>query len=88
KNKFRCLVNGVPSRVYTLSFVNVWTGHLDSSWENPNNWSCGAVPDADTEVVIAAGTVIINSNVSVGSLIVGSNAVVNVNTGYTLTITH
>ncbi len=43
--------------------TNHWTGSVSSDWENPANWSCGKLPDANTDVVINSGTVVTNSNI-------------------------
>jgi subtilisin-like proprotein convertase family protein len=32
---------------------NTWTGAVSSNWSDANNWSCGAVPGASTDVIIA-----------------------------------
>lgn len=31
---------------------NSWTGAVDSSWSNAANWSCGTIPNANTDVTI------------------------------------
>jgi hypothetical protein len=31
-----------------------WNGSISAAWENPANWSCGAVPDANTDVIISS----------------------------------
>jgi hypothetical protein len=86
--KFRCVINGNNDRSYLLKFENVWTGAMSNAWENAANWSCGSVPDANTDVVINNGNVIIGSNVVIRTLRVMAGATVTVNSGYTLTITH
>jgi hypothetical protein len=86
--KFRCVINGTNDRSYLLKFENVWTGAVSSAWENPANWSCGSVPDPNTDVVINNGNVVIGSNVVIRTLRVMAGATVTVNAGYTLTITH
>lgn len=54
--KFRCVVNGnTYSQIFTLKFASNWTGTINNAWENTGNWSCGAVPDANTDVYIGAG---------------------------------
>ncbi|HMO60932.1 MAG TPA: RagB/SusD family nutrient uptake outer membrane protein [Ferruginibacter sp.] len=35
----------------------IWTGAADSLWQNPANWSCGKVPDANTDVYVLGGTI-------------------------------
>jgi FG-GAP-like repeat/IPT/TIG domain len=86
--KFRCVINGNNDRFYLLKFENVWTGAMSNAWENAANWSCGSVPDANTDVVINNGNVVIGSNVIIRTLRVLAGATVTVNSGYTLTITH
>ncbi|GEM_PF-5916945 len=59
--KFRCRVtNGATTfygPMYTLKFVSTWTGTTDNAWENPANWSCNTIPDANTDVYVNAGSV-------------------------------
>lgn len=72
-------------RLFLVSFVviiftsvsyagtNIWTGSVDSRWENPLNWSEGAVPRLSDKAVINGRLgegIIIESNVVVSSLIV------------------
>lgn len=53
--KVRCLVdNSSFSNEIVFKMVNRWNGAVSSEWENPLNWSCGEVPDSNTEVVIPA----------------------------------
>jgi hypothetical protein len=33
---------------------NSWKGTISAAWENPANWSCGVVPDANTDVFVSA----------------------------------
>ncbi len=84
--QYRCLVDGISSNIFTLKFLDTWTGASNSDWENPANWSCGAVPDENTDVVIKSGTVLINSNVTIRSLQLGAGATLIINSEYTFTI--
>ncbi|HLG40328.1 MAG TPA: hypothetical protein VI461_11700, partial [Chitinophagaceae bacterium] len=88
--KIRCMVNGNSfSQVYTLKFKTSWTGFSNDVWENPANWSCGALPDSNTDVIISGGSPnypIINSNKSVRTLTLNTGANLTVNPGFTLTI--
>lgn len=86
--KFRCLVNGVPGKIFTLTLFETWNGSVSNTWENGANWKCNAVPDAGTDVFINSGNVIINSNVNVRSLTVKPGASVTVTPGFKLTIYH
>jgi len=86
--KYRCKVDNQYSNAYELKFKNDWVGTASSSWEDPNNWGCGLLPDANTDVIINSGNVVINSNVICRSLTVASGVTVTVNSGFTITITH
>lgn len=86
--KFRCAVNGLYSNVYVLRFKDYWIGGSGSAWENSANWSCTQIPDANTEVILNGGAVIINSNVTINSLSLTSGATLTVTTGNTLIIKH
>ncbi len=56
--KYRCkITNGATvsySSENTLRFYNRWLGTVDNSWLNSANWSCGAVPNQYTDVIIPA----------------------------------
>ncbi len=84
--QYRCVVGAVNSNVFVLKFSNRWTGAANSDWNNPANWSCGAVPDANTDVVINSGTVLISSNVTIRSLKINPGASLTVATGFALTV--
>ena len=87
--QYRCLVDQDTSNVFTLQFVDTWTGAVNSSWENPANWSCGSMPDANTDVYINGGAVVVlSSNESVRSLTVSPNSSFTIMAPYTLTINH
>jgi hypothetical protein len=86
--KYRCVVDGNNSAIFTLKFNDTWTGAVDSDWSNPSNWSCGAVPDVNTDVIINSGTIILNTNATVKSLTLNPGVIFTVSSGYNLTITH
>lgn len=87
--QYRCVVDGNNSNIYSLKFVNTWLGTVNDAWENAANWSCGAIPDSNTDVVIGYNAnVIINSDRTVRSLTVKPGATVQVNTGYKVVINH
>lgn len=87
-NEYRCKIGSTFTQVYKLRFENTWTGNINNSWENPGNWSCGIVPDANTDVIVPSGNCIISSNASVRSITAASGANVTVTAGYILNITH
>ena len=35
-----------------LSEILLWTGYISQAWENPDNWQCGILPNASSEVII------------------------------------
>ena len=54
--QYRCLVDGISySAVLLLKFTAYWNGSYSTAWENPLNWNCGFVPDANTDVIINNG---------------------------------
>jgi len=86
--KFRCQVNGNTfSKITTLTFAVNWTGNLDNNWNNTGNWGCGGLlPDANTNVVVNYGQVIVNTNATCRTIYVKPGASVVVNTGFTLSV--
>ncbi len=88
--EYRCLVNGnVYSELYLLKFGVTWEGSVSSAWENPANWGCGSLPDAQTDVVINGGKSnypMLSSNATVRSLRLNTGASGTVQAGYTLTV--
>lgn len=87
-HQYRCLAGTAVSNTFTLRFLNAWTGAQSSAWENSANWSCAAIPDANTDVTINGGTVFINSNITVRTLTLNTGATLNVSPGFILTVTH
>jgi large repetitive protein len=84
--QYRCVTNLFTSTVFTLNIENRWLGTVDGNWENPANWSCGRLPDSNTDVVINGGPVAINTNVTIRSLRLSPLASLTVAAGYTLTV--
>ena len=69
--------------------INSWTGQGGNDhWENAANWSCGRVPGPADAVAINSGTVSINSDVTVYSLVLGAAATLTVTPPYHLEILH
>ncbi len=88
--QYRCFVNGASySSVITLKFVSHWTGGVSKAWEDPANWTCGNVPDANTDVVIqsSANTPEVNSNATCRSTNISPGTTITVKTGFNLNIT-
>lgn len=73
-NLYRCVVDGQNGLVFELRFVNIWLGTVSSAWETPANWSCGVLPDENTDVVINSGTPVLSSNTAIRSISVSAGA--------------
>ncbi len=86
--QYRCVADGAYSKVFNLSFSTTWTGAVDSLWENPANWNCGSIPDANTDVFIDKGKVSLNSNTTIRSLAAQPGAKVTISNNYRFTILH
>ncbi len=86
--RYRCRTDGVYGYEFIAKFEDSWTGTSGNTWETAANWSCGEVPDGNTDVIINTGHPAINSNVAVRTLSVSAPAVLTVNTGFNLTIQH
>jgi len=85
--QYRNLVDGNINS-FSISFKNTWVGAVSTAWENPLNWSCGILPDANTDVVINSGTVELNSSTAIRSLTQSPSATLTIHTGNQLTVTH
>lgn len=65
----------------------IWTGAVSTAWENPGNWSGGAVPSATSDVYInAGGIVLVNSDAEAKRIHVNPGASVTVTPGNSLTV--
>ncbi len=85
--QYRCVTDGSNSISFTLRFVSYWKGANSSAWEDAGNWSCGNLPDANTEVIIDNGNVLLNSNAACRSLAAKTGVAFTINPGFTLTVT-
>ncbi|MCW3111060.1 MAG: hypothetical protein JWQ09_5566, partial [Segetibacter sp.] len=91
--QYRCLVDANPGNITVLKFVQYWMGTANNQWENPLNWSCGIIPDANTDVIILSTGAMspqptISSNRSCRSLTVSPGARCTVAPGFTLNVLH
>lgn len=78
------------SQVFTLKFRLCWEGDVNMLWENPGNWNCNMLPDADTDVYINSGLPLypkVNSNAFARSIILRPGASVDVTPGWLLNVT-
>jgi len=92
--KYRCVINTgsgtINSNEFLLKITSSWKGTADTDWNNPLNWSCGQVPDANTDVWIGTGLVnypVITANVICRSIIASSGSVIQVNPGAAIELT-
>ncbi len=86
--QFRCVVNGnTVSKITTLIFTIIWTGNSSNNWEHIQNWGCAVkVPDANTDVIITNGTVLLNNATTVKSIRVSPGAILVIAQGVELII--
>ncbi len=88
--RVRCKVNNSTySNPINFILTAYWTGAVDNAWENPSNWSCGVVPNHETEVIILGdGSFIpeINADAACKKLFLKKNATININTSRKLKI--
>ncbi len=92
--KYRSIINNNAvlsnSFEYTLKFAMQWNGTIDTAWDNPGNWSCNKIPDANTDVIINSGLSnypVVNTAAICRSIYAKPGASLQVNTNHTLTIT-
>jgi len=86
--QFRCMADASFTSPVSLEFTNNWTGAVNSDWSTAGNWSCNAVPDGNTDVIIASGTVVLNQNETCRSITVRPAATFTIANNATLTVTH
>jgi RHS repeat-associated protein len=87
--RYRAVVDGGFSQTDTLRFVSYWLGSVSEAWEDPLNWSCSAVPNEYTDVIIEgekARYPVVNSNPSVRTLRTDRGSSLTIRNGYNLTI--
>ncbi|MBC7936099.1 MAG: hypothetical protein H7Y86_12175 [Rhizobacter sp.] len=85
--KYSLLRNGQRLKVdYYIRFINNCINAVSTNWEDAGNWSCGVLPDSNTDVVIKQGTLYLNTNVSVRSITILPGASLNISPGALLTL--
>ncbi len=92
--KYQCMIVNGATTTYTspltLKFSMTWIGGTSTDWENPSNWSCLTLPDANTDVIVNTANPhfpVLNSNRSCRSLNLMPGANVEAKPGVTLNIT-
>jgi hypothetical protein len=87
--QYRCVVNSsIYGNVFSIKLTSLWNGNAGTLWNNPANWGCGSLPDANTDVVISSGTVVVNVNTTIRSLKLSPGVNFSVAPGVTLTVLH
>jgi uncharacterized repeat protein (TIGR02543 family) len=78
------------SVTFALVCSSTWTGAISTAWNTAGNWSCGVVPDAASDVTIAATTnqPIISSDVAIKTVTLNTGTSLTVSTGFNLTVTN
>jgi len=78
-----------PVATISVSTSNVWTGADNTAWADADNWSCGTVPTAVTDVQIVAGAnqPVLASNITIHSLTMATGTALVVPSGFNLTVT-
>ncbi len=91
---YRCLITGAFPAFYTtpqtLKIGMTWLGAVSTAWENPLNWSCSTIPDANTDVIVNSNVTYlptVNFNASCRSLKLAPNATCTISLGILLIIT-
>lgn len=83
--KIRANISGAACPVLN----NQWTGAVSSAWENAANWSCGSVPDINTDVSISAPSPnypVVNSSATCRRIKQQPGTTVTVRTGFALKV--
>ncbi len=84
------------SAMITMGIIynSIWTGTINTNWENPDNWSCGVIPTAQTNVFIptTANLPVISSDSAIcnditidpmASITINSNSILTINGTFT-----
>jgi hypothetical protein len=83
---YRCIVGNLMSDEYRLKIQNTWAGSVSTRWEDPLNWACGQLPDANTDVIITKGNIVVHANTTIRSLTISPGATLTVASGAHITI--
>lgn len=86
--RFKCVSSAGTSNIFTVTFSNNWVGTSGGSWNVASNWSCGVVPDVNTDVVLTSVNIVVTANAFCRSLRLSTGVTVTVQPGANLTVTH
>ena len=84
--QYRCVTDAVPGNISILKFAAYWTGAVSALWNDPLNWYCAVVPDANTDAFVNNGAVAVNAAAFCRTLTIAPAAAFTVNSGITLII--
>lgn len=92
--QYRCLVTFDGSTktgpTYLLKFAMTWMGTVSTEWDNPANWSCNTLPNANMDIYINASAPrypLVSTNISLHSLNLQPGATFEVLPGVNIIIT-
>lgn len=89
--QYRCVVDGNFSTLNTLKLTSYWKGTAGTAWENAANWNCGAIPDANVDVVVNTAApnlpVVTSINAACRSINVKPGSGITITVGGKLTVT-
>jgi hypothetical protein len=87
---YRCVINSNTAQPTTqVIFRTTWEGTSNGLWNNPANWPCGVIPDANTDVIVKPGAPNIpnvNANATVRTLTLMTGTTINVMNGIELKV--
>ena len=84
--QYRCLSDSATSISFKIKIQSNWIGVASNIWEESANWSCGIVPDINTDVKVEAGTPIVTTNAACRSINIKKGSSVTVNSNFSLSI--
>ncbi len=95
KYQFRCVVNTLSNATlinepFAIQTSNTWIAYSNSrNWHLASNWSCGKVPDGNTDVVIPGGKYVeLTMNGTCRSITISPSANFTVRSPARLTVTN
>jgi hypothetical protein len=82
-----CSANAMATVTVLPAGTCIWSGAINTDWNNVGNWNCAGIPTITSVVVIPAGRPnypIVNLNVEIKTLTVATGASVTTGTGFEL----
>lgn len=87
-SRFRCIVDNVATPEYTVRIRNEFKGPPTGNrlWSDPANWSCGVIPDINSDAIINGLEVIIDQPASCRHINLKNGAKITLQNGAILDI--